>query len=130
MSIPTCYFTKPLLRLIDTLIEDGNNSYSKLSDADKDNVIALCIDSLGDDAYACIIDSDYMIGDLKRFVITSKKEDAITLAHNLHDAAAKYFEDDMNELFEQRSSLYRFNMNAERNIFPSTDNTTGEIAYR
>lgn len=130
MSIPTCYFSKPLLKLIDTLVEDGNNSYSKLSDADRDNVIAICLDCLGDDAYACIIDSDYMMSDLKRFVLTCKKEDAITLAHNLHDAAAKYFEDDMNELFEQRSSIHRFNINAERNIFPRVDNSTGELTYR
>lgn len=128
--IPTCYYNNLLLKLIDSLIEDGNESYSSLSDADRDRVITHCMDSLGDDAYACVIDSQMMIPDLKRYVLTCKKEEAITLAHNLHEAASNYFQDPMDQLFEQRSSLNRYQARIESGLLPRRDVANGEVSWR
>ena len=130
MYIPTCFYNPSLINLIDSLIDDGYKSYCSLSDAERDRVITLCIDALGDDAYSCIIDSDHMIPDFKRYVLSCKHEDAVKLARHLHEAAVIYFSETMRNLFDERVNCHTSFSNIENNMFPHVDKNTGDIEWR
>ena len=130
MYIPACYYNTSLINLIDYLIDEGFKSYSSLSDAERDRIIALCIESLGDDSYSCIIDSDHMMLDLKRYVLSCKHEDALKLACHLHEAAINYFCEPMTSLFEERLNHNRFTTNIESNLYQYGDRINGETQWR
>ena len=104
-TIPRCYYNKALIKIIDGYIEDGFNSYSDLSESDKEIVTAQCIDILGDDAYSCIIDSENFHKTLSHFtkiLRTADKDYSYELVDTMRKNATAYFIDDMDELFDER----------------------------
>lgn len=115
--ISECFYTKPLLKLIDNLIDDGFRSYENLSDADKDNIVALCIDALGDEAFECIMASFDTISNLKKYILTGKRDDAYDLAIMMRDAASDYFRDVMECLFIERLNQSESYNSLEHRLF-------------
>lgn len=128
--IPTCYYNKPLLNLIDSLVEEGYSSYSSLSVADRDKVTVQCMETLGDDAYFCMLDSDKVIPNLKKFILSCNEEDAISLAKTLRKSADSYFNDVMAWLFEERVNKRISSIHYDHGLFQSMDKNTGEIEWR
>lgn len=132
-TIPTCYYSRSLLKLIDSLVDEGYSSYRVLSPADKDQVTAECISVLGDDAYACIIDSvDFYktLKNFKLFLLSGKKDDAYELASIMKENANDYFDEPMNALFEERKSMLEYQDKIEHNFFPYTDQMDGSTIWR
>jgi hypothetical protein len=98
---------KGLSKLIDDLIDCGRESFSSLRDTDKKELTAHCIRILGDDAYVCIINSEKFSDTLvsfKRFLTSCMHDEAIEMAEIMSQNAIKYFEEDLNSIFEERIS--------------------------
>ena len=128
--IPTCYYNKPLLNLIDSLVDEGYSTYSSLSEADRDKITTQCMETLGDDAYFCMLESDNVIPNLKKFILSCKEEDALSLGMSLRKSADNYFNDVMASLFEERVNKRISSINYDHGLFKSMDKNTGEMEWR
>jgi hypothetical protein len=131
--IPKCYYTKPLLKLIDDYISDGYKYYSDLDDLNKELVAAECMDALGDDAHECIVESENFcktINYFKKFLRTAKEEHSYDLVQVMASNAIEYFSGVMDELFsERREDRFVISM-VERGLTSHVDRINGEISWR
>ncbi len=127
--IPSCYYAKPILKLLDSLIDEGYKSYSSLSEADQDKVTKLCMDALGDDAYSCL-DLEETVYNLQKYIMSCKPEDAVKLANKMRTKAHLYFKEAMTHIFEERKSIQKFNVNLDHGLINSLNKNTGETEWR
>lgn len=127
--IPSCYYAKPILKLLDSLIDEGYQSYVSLSEADQDRVIALCMDALGDDAYSCL-DLEETTSHLQKYILSFKPEDAVRLANKMRGKALSYFKDVMIQLFDERKAIYNSAVNFEHGFVSSMNRNSGESEWR
>lgn len=122
--IPPCYYNSDLLKEIDDLIEEGNESYSELSMADKDRVTAKCIEILGDDAYSCLVEFnlDSTLATLKKFIKSRSKDDSHRLANVILKNAEEYFTEAMDQLFDERrtDNVFDFHIGLLKYQIPNT----------
>jgi hypothetical protein len=108
-SLPRFYYHKDITSLVEWYVESGHRSYRKLDIIDKEKLAATCINILGDDAYSCIIEPEEFsltLQNLKKYLFLGQKEYAIDLAENMKLSAVKYFEEDLDELFAEKTIEY------------------------
>src|SRR5260221_5428666 len=100
--IPSCYYDKTLLKLIDSSILDGYESYSSLDDTDKEYITAQCIEILGDDAANCLAESDNISTTLKhftKFLRTADQSESYDLVQSMIKNGTDYFSYNLERLF-------------------------------
>lgn len=131
--IPRCFYNKELLSLINFYIDLNNKSYSSLNDSDKEIITAKCIEILGEDAYQCIIDSPNLantLSNLSKFLKSGSSENAYDLVRTMAENATTYFEDTMNDLFDETiKQQHEFSM-IEKGFSHYVDKVNGEISWR
>jgi hypothetical protein len=132
MTLPLFYYSKSILSLIDTSIDLGKTSFSSLSDADKDDLINACIDELGEDAYSCIIEENFMktVSHFKKFIASGNKEDSYKLASQMRTNAENYFSGNLEQLFEERLGHQEYEKCLFNGLFQYVNPLNGEIEWR
>lgn len=131
-TIPLFYYSPSILKQIDFFIEIGSQSFEGLSDADKDSLTSACIDVLGEDAYSCIIEENFMstVSQFKKFLSSRSKDDSYDLADVMRENAENYFSKSLNKLFEERISENSVNSYLEHGMHQYVDRSNGEIVWR
>lgn len=132
ITIPLFYYSPSILKQIDFLIDLGYQSFDNLSDADKDILTSECIDVLGEDAYSCIIEENFMstVSQFKKFLLSRNKEDSHNLADVMRENAVNYFGESLNQLFDERLLNNHVERQLEHGMHQYIDRRNGDKEWR
>lgn len=111
------WLNKKLVQKIEDFIGDGFYSYEKLKDDDKDDLIYLCLEHRGENAYECISESEEIrltIYHLREFMKHRKKESAMDLVETIVKGTHEYFKSSLTEMFEEIYHGYKTEFLRER----------------
>ena len=99
-SLPNCYFTKPIIKTIESAITWGATSFNTMDDIDQDTLINHCIDALGSDALNILAsDENDLMKSFKRFMQVPGLSEGHDVAVSMRDTFAAHIADDMDEMF-------------------------------
>jgi hypothetical protein len=129
-TIPTCYYTPSILKLIDDCIYDGYSAYSSLLLCDRERITAECLSELGSDSFDAAINLEEMLEYFIEVLKTGKSEISMLMVNSMRMTSTEYFEDVMDQLFSERRQLIKNNKLRDFGFVPDMDNETGETFWR
>jgi hypothetical protein len=134
--IPPIFRSPRITNLINAQIDYGYESYSQLDSIDKELITAECIALLGNGASECIKDAVYLDNILSDLSVYLKKTDTdakYDLIASLRDNAIKFYEDNLETLFQElildRRSEMSVDYHIEHGHHRDIDRDTGEASW-
>jgi hypothetical protein len=125
--------TNLLLKEIDYFIFEGHASYFDLSPADRQILVALYMESMGNDALECISESDDLdisLHKLKQFIYHGSTQKAYELADTLRRNAENYLSKSLSKLYDERAELLDVETKREAGFVPYQHKDNGEIEWK
>lgn len=121
-----------LIKEIDSLIYNGETSFSSLDANDKDTLTVLEMSHRKQNAYECITDCNdihQLTNQLIKFIYSGTSESAYELAELMRENAHEFYASDLSKLFNDRLQVIECETKKEKGLIPIQHSDNGETTW-
>lgn len=98
--------SKEINNYIKKLVDIGYTRFDKTMEIQKDKIVSLIINELGNDTYDIFIDCD-LLSKFNEYLISASSNDAVDLAGFMRQQVLNKYQDDLYEMFAIKNNSMR-----------------------